>query len=222
MNTQYCLFFFFFQAEDGIRDKLVTGVQTCALPICTNANSPSRPGAIPALCWMYVGEKYVAAASKSLRLKSASNASRTSVLFLASCSRSLAIAPSVEATSLPLASLPAHQCHHESRSMRSRWTKAATSLHLGETAIHEQLGSRDIAAVVGGEKHHGFRDLVGRTAPAERHRAGDRLGALLARFRGTQDLIQSGRIGRAPDDRVDANVAGLQSPRARPGEVNAG
>src|SRR5205823_11637756 len=33
----YCLccmsFFFFFQAEDGIRDKLVTGVQTCALPI---------------------------------------------------------------------------------------------------------------------------------------------------------------------------------------------
>src|SRR2546425_3326736 len=27
-------YFFFFQAEDGIRDKLVTGVQTCALPIC--------------------------------------------------------------------------------------------------------------------------------------------------------------------------------------------
>src|SRR5712672_4257500 len=30
--------FFFFQAEDGIRDKLVTGVQTCALPI----SSPDR------------------------------------------------------------------------------------------------------------------------------------------------------------------------------------
>src|SRR5215216_1000407 len=28
-------FFFFFQAEDGIRDDLVTGVQTCALPICS-------------------------------------------------------------------------------------------------------------------------------------------------------------------------------------------
>src|SRR5207253_4297148 len=27
-------FFFFFQAEDGIRDGHVTGVQTCALPIC--------------------------------------------------------------------------------------------------------------------------------------------------------------------------------------------
>src|SRR5207249_8915496 len=26
--------FFFFQAEDGIRDRNVTGVQTCALPIC--------------------------------------------------------------------------------------------------------------------------------------------------------------------------------------------
>src|SRR5579875_3558213 len=29
-----CLLFFFFQAEDGIRDHCVTGVQTCALPIC--------------------------------------------------------------------------------------------------------------------------------------------------------------------------------------------
>src|SRR5208337_5305623 len=27
------IFFFFFQAEDGIRDTSVTGVQTCALPI---------------------------------------------------------------------------------------------------------------------------------------------------------------------------------------------
>src|SRR5438105_6928803 len=29
----FFIFFFFFQAEDGIRDPLVTGVQTCALPI---------------------------------------------------------------------------------------------------------------------------------------------------------------------------------------------
>src|SRR6266705_6180232 len=29
----FFLFFFFFQAEDGIRDRTVTGVQTCALPI---------------------------------------------------------------------------------------------------------------------------------------------------------------------------------------------
>src|SRR5699024_11732605 len=29
------IIFFFFQAEDGIRDRNVTGVQTCALPIST-------------------------------------------------------------------------------------------------------------------------------------------------------------------------------------------
>src|SRR5260221_7551034 len=29
----FLIFFFFFQAEDGIRDHCVTGVQTCALPI---------------------------------------------------------------------------------------------------------------------------------------------------------------------------------------------
>src|SRR5256886_3170869 len=29
----HVFFFFFFQAEDGIRDLTVTGVQTCALPI---------------------------------------------------------------------------------------------------------------------------------------------------------------------------------------------
>src|SRR5258708_38651745 len=33
--------FFFFQAEDGIRDDLVTGVQTCALPIFADAQNKS-------------------------------------------------------------------------------------------------------------------------------------------------------------------------------------
>src|SRR3712207_7572819 len=44
-------FFFFFQAEDGIRD-IVTGVQTCALPICSlnltwpyNLQAGIEPGA---------------------------------------------------------------------------------------------------------------------------------------------------------------------------------
>src|SRR5205085_3811084 len=32
----WIFFFFFFQAEDGIRDLTVTGVQTCALPISTS------------------------------------------------------------------------------------------------------------------------------------------------------------------------------------------
>src|SRR5205823_7295056 len=35
---------FFFQAEDGIRDKLVTGVQTCALPICSEPTRLDRTG----------------------------------------------------------------------------------------------------------------------------------------------------------------------------------
>src|SRR2546429_5117394 len=35
------LWFFFFQAEDGIRDVAVTGVQTCALPI--SALAPGAP-----------------------------------------------------------------------------------------------------------------------------------------------------------------------------------
>src|SRR2546427_1898485 len=33
------IIFFFFQAEDGIRDLTVTGVQTCALPICARRRS---------------------------------------------------------------------------------------------------------------------------------------------------------------------------------------
>src|SRR2546422_4214901 len=33
-------FFFFFQAEDGIRDVAVTGVQTCALPISMDPVQP--------------------------------------------------------------------------------------------------------------------------------------------------------------------------------------
>src|SRR5256885_10849247 len=49
LETQVGLgkFFFFFQAEDGIRDYKVTGVQTCALPICwTKAASMARTP-----CW---------------------------------------------------------------------------------------------------------------------------------------------------------------------------
>src|SRR5437773_8190560 len=47
----FFVFFFFFQAEDGIRDRDVTGVQTCALPIsCAFApdcapRSPDAPRA---------------------------------------------------------------------------------------------------------------------------------------------------------------------------------
>src|SRR3712207_6897311 len=36
-------FFVFFQEKDGIRDICVTGVQTCALPICSWAEALSPP-----------------------------------------------------------------------------------------------------------------------------------------------------------------------------------
>src|ERR1017187_7987756 len=37
------VFLFFFQAGDGIRDTSVTGVQTCALPICIRGRKHSSP-----------------------------------------------------------------------------------------------------------------------------------------------------------------------------------
>src|SRR5258708_36377018 len=50
------LVFFFFQAEDGIRDDLVTGVQTCALPISVNdlvnANSNCNPSVDKSSYWV--------------------------------------------------------------------------------------------------------------------------------------------------------------------------
>src|SRR3989442_3129441 len=40
----FSFFFFFFQAEDGIRDADVTGVQTCALPISRLSAGGARAG----------------------------------------------------------------------------------------------------------------------------------------------------------------------------------
>src|SRR5207248_8510267 len=50
----------FFQAEDGIRDRTVTGVQTCALPIydlrCAAA-AHAKPGEYPDTFWA-LGERH--------------------------------------------------------------------------------------------------------------------------------------------------------------------
>src|SRR6266498_4623494 len=43
LPSYLCLFFF--QAEDGIRDADVTGVQTCALPIFRNKTKQKKEGA---------------------------------------------------------------------------------------------------------------------------------------------------------------------------------
>src|SRR5699024_11789843 len=60
----FCRFFlgavsvFFFQAEDGIRDRNVTGVQTCALPIlevCPGIFRPGYGGESPPEVWKREG-----------------------------------------------------------------------------------------------------------------------------------------------------------------------
>src|SRR5216683_3830607 len=52
----FIFFFFFFQAEDGIRDLIVTGVQTCALPISPSAkpvvSRPKRHSQSSAKLWL--------------------------------------------------------------------------------------------------------------------------------------------------------------------------
>src|SRR2546422_4478757 len=47
MSLARGLFFFFFQAEDGIRDVAVTGVQTCALPIWSRTALRRAPEPLP-------------------------------------------------------------------------------------------------------------------------------------------------------------------------------
>src|SRR3712207_8199755 len=70
-KRQYLLLgLFFFQAEDGIRDIGVTGVQTCALPICSSissasATASSRSGASSASATSPLGSTSTAPASSS-------------------------------------------------------------------------------------------------------------------------------------------------------------
>src|SRR5439155_13074368 len=47
----HSLIFFFFQAEDGIRDGHVTGVQTCALPIYSRRHSQRSPPRLTRASW---------------------------------------------------------------------------------------------------------------------------------------------------------------------------
>src|SRR5438046_9994553 len=69
------LFFFFFQAEDGIRDWSVTGVQTCALPISFDSNTPSTdrssrktaPGGVHSSCDSWAASREPPGISPSCR-----------------------------------------------------------------------------------------------------------------------------------------------------------
>src|SRR5206468_6835341 len=48
------------QAEDGIRDLIVTGVQTCALPICQTSHSSRMSVTIPEILSHYSALGYAA------------------------------------------------------------------------------------------------------------------------------------------------------------------
>src|SRR2546426_2969297 len=64
------LVFFFFQAEDGIRDYKVTGVQTCALPIsvCVSMAFERPPETRPRIRWETRPLVWVAGEGKSPRV----------------------------------------------------------------------------------------------------------------------------------------------------------
>src|SRR5690349_22481060 len=66
--------FFFFQAEDGIRDLYVTGVQTCALPISHTTCQATGPAPIP----RRAGTSRTAAAGASRSRRSARCSARRS------------------------------------------------------------------------------------------------------------------------------------------------
>src|SRR6266852_130891 len=91
-------------------------------------------------------------------------------------------------------------------------------LHLCDSAIHEQLDSRDVAAVVGGEERHGLCDLVRSTEATEWHSGGDHLRALLPCLGGGEQLVESRRIDGTGAHRIHPNAAILQFGRPRPGE----
>src|SRR5260221_10144742 len=79
--------FFFFQAEDGIRDHCVTGVQTCALPIdrkSTRLNSSQAEDGIRDHCVTGVQTCALPIDRKSTRL----NSSHTVISYAVFCLRS--------------------------------------------------------------------------------------------------------------------------------------
>src|SRR5260221_2190801 len=52
VTQEFVSFLFLFQAEDGIRDHCVTGVQTCALPISSRGNACFIGGCRN--CWLFM------------------------------------------------------------------------------------------------------------------------------------------------------------------------
>src|SRR6266436_3657974 len=71
------LLFFFFQAEDGIRDVAVTGVQTCALPISPDTKKTSPNPTIPNANTTPPSAAISPSTNKEIRAPSVPTATRT-------------------------------------------------------------------------------------------------------------------------------------------------
>src|SRR3989449_7665060 len=67
VSLSYIFFFFFFQAEDGIRDVAVTGVQTCALPIYAGLAGPARMNEARAILADVVARLFTERVTRELR-----------------------------------------------------------------------------------------------------------------------------------------------------------
>src|SRR5438132_1152509 len=128
------MFFFFFQAEDGIRDHCVTGVQTCALPISQAAATPPEHEAQTAPYGFdddTVKNKPISRAQIRVRpvlpvLQSTK--SRPAVRLASESSEStVAFAPSVnleipDSLSVPVQTMAAHAAAPRPRAASNRWT----------------------------------------------------------------------------------------------------
>src|SRR5690606_40290258 len=68
------LFFFFFQAEDGIRDFHVTGVQTCALPIYPDMDGRG-------LVWRLIASDVYQANAIADRMNAIASQNSTAILY---------------------------------------------------------------------------------------------------------------------------------------------
>src|SRR3989441_10496764 len=173
-------FFFFFQAEDGIRDKLVTGVQTCALPISRSET----------------GSHNTAAADASQLGGELSPTSETTCVTPAAWSsrhrRCDGTAPIQQPDSTSVGRLPAHsfrtrnQVSHAARTgarrpsqpSRSRSTSTTTSASGTGAGCGGRLWSS------GGEPVAGASDAALHPSPDERERVGPRQGGRPPRAHG--------------------------------------
>src|SRR3989449_5813083 len=123
-------FFFFFQAEDGIRDVAVTGVQTCALPIYPLRGRSERhpPTGI-------VGDGDAALGRGALFLRAGRHGQREQAHEVgAMCPAAHSKKPTPDGSGDGLASAPGAQRHHPSR-------EGSTGGANGEVSWLRALGS---------------------------------------------------------------------------------